>query len=103
MPSLETRAFHKGGVVTDTPGEKKCLALTRLPSSTCGPYRQIDIRLCPTESLHYMLLGNTGDDGLMKVLRWRAMEKGWVLNEYGMGPREGDEVSGVSFSYPPFM
>lgn len=72
-------------------GEKKILALTRLPSSTAPPakriHRQIDIRLCPLQSLPYMLLGNSGDDTLMKLLRWRAADKGWVLNEYAMGER----------------
>jgi len=68
-------------------GEKKSMFLTRLPDTPGAVYRQIDIRLCPTESLPYMLLGNSGDDSLMKLLRWRAMEKGLALNEYGMGKR----------------
>ncbi|WWD22757.1 hypothetical protein CI109_107250 [Kwoniella shandongensis] len=72
-------------------GEKKVLALTRLPKAD-SPHRQIDIRLCPLESLPYMLLGNTGDDRLMKILRYKAMEKGWVLNEYAMGERMSDQV-----------
>ncbi|WVF66629.1 hypothetical protein IAT40_001369 [Kwoniella sp. CBS 6097] len=76
-------------------GEKKVLALARLPRNTAY-HRQIDIRLCPLESLPYMLLGNTGDDTLMKILRHRAMAKGWVLNEYAMGERlsndEGTEI-----------
>ncbi|WWC85402.1 uncharacterized protein L201_000265 [Kwoniella dendrophila CBS 6074] len=67
-------------------GEKKVLALTKLPKEN-SIHRQIDIRLCPLESLSYMLLGNTGDDRLMKTLRYRAVQKGWVLNEYEMGPR----------------
>lgn len=37
-----------------------------------------------------MLLGNSGDDVLMKLLRWRASERGWVLNEYAMGERVPD-------------
>ena len=40
-----------------------------------------------------MLLGNTGDDILMRLLRHRALAKGLILNEYGMGERAGDEVS----------
>ncbi|ORY23556.1 hypothetical protein BCR39DRAFT_561926 [Naematelia encephala] len=68
-------------------GERKIMALTQLPNSTGSVHRQIDIRLCPTTSLPYMLLGNTGDDELMKYLRVRALEKGWVLNEYGMAKR----------------
>lgn len=73
-------------------GEKKSMFLTRLPDSPGAVYRQIDIRLCPTESLPYMLLGNSGDDSLMKLLRWRAMEKGLALNEYGMGKRSNEVV-----------
>jgi DNA polymerase beta len=40
-----------------------------------------------------MLLGNSGDDNLMKLLRWRAMGKGLALNEYGMGKRDDKLVS----------
>jgi len=82
-------------------GEKKSMFLTRLPNSPGAVYRQIDIRLCPTESLPYMLLGNSGDDSLMKLLRWRAMEKGLALNEYGMGKRS-NEVVRSSFQLPEF-
>ena len=69
------------------------MGLTRLSGSTTASHRQIDIRLCPTEYLPYMLLGNSGDDMLMKLLRWRAIVKGWTLNEYGMGKRSEDVVS----------
>jgi DNA polymerase beta len=71
------------------------MLLTRLPDSPTAPHRQVDIRLCPTESLPYMLLGNSGDDTLMKILRWRVISKGWTLNEYGMGQRTEDIVSPV--------
>lgn len=60
------------------------MALTRATKGR-GTWRQVDIRLCPTESVPYMLVGNTGDMQLMKMLRGRAMEKGLGLNEYGMG------------------
>jgi DNA polymerase beta len=78
--------LHHFGKKLRTVGERKLLALTRLnPTSV---HRQIDIRLCPLESLPYMLLGNSGDDLLMKIVRNKAMSKGWLLNEYGMGVRE---------------
>lgn len=50
------------------------MALTKLdkPESI---WRQIDIRLCPVESLPYMLVGNTGDDNLMRLLRLRAKNR----------------------------
>lgn len=61
----------------------------------------MDIRLCPTQSLPYMLLGNSGDDLLMKIVRSKANSKGWLLNEYGMGERTtpiGGTVRKCSFS-----
>lgn len=73
-------------------GESKVLALTQLPKAN-SLHRQIDIRLCPIESLPYMLLGNTGDGRLMKIMRWRAIQRGWVLNEYVMGERDGVSLS----------
>lgn len=72
-------------------GERKVLALTQLPKAN-SLHRQIDLRLCPIESLPYMLLGNTGDGKLMKIMRWRAIQRGWVLNEYAMGERDGDSA-----------
>ncbi|WVQ82605.1 hypothetical protein IAT38_004735 [Cryptococcus sp. DSM 104549] len=82
----ESKIFSKGG--------KKVLALTRLPTPN-SIHRQIDIRLCPVESLPYMLLGNTGDNELMKTLRSRALTRGLVLNEYEMGQRKGRLKQGV--------
>ena len=100
MGRVKTAMLDAGLIEEDkifSQGEKKILALTRLPEikqkgkgagkKAQRVHRQIDIRLCPLQSLPYMLLGNSGDDTLMKLLRWRAAEKGWVLNEYGMGER----------------
>jgi len=50
----------------------------------------------------YMLVGNTGDMQLMKMLRGRAMEKGLTLNEYGMGQAvRSPEVSRFILCYMP--
>jgi DNA polymerase beta len=51
------------------------MGLTRLPGNADGLWRQIDIRICPVPSMPYMLLGNTGDDTLMKILRQAAKDK----------------------------
>ena len=40
-----------------------------------------------------MLLGNTGDDALMRILRCKAISKGWRLNGYAMGPTAGPGMS----------
>jgi len=50
-------------------------------------YRRIDIRLAPYASYPYMLLGNSGDSLLMKLMRHTAKKKGWCLNEWGMGEK----------------
>ena len=73
-------------------GEHKILALTRLPNSG-AIHRQIDIRLCLIESIPYMLLNHTGDDALMRYLRFKPMRSGLRLNEYAMGPTTGTLVS----------
>jgi hypothetical protein len=49
-----------------------------LPDPSGGPgapWRQMDIRLYPSDSLAYTLLGNTGDDGLMIIMRTIAKRK----------------------------
>ncbi len=51
------------------------MALTKLPGKQDATWRQIDIRVCPVPSLPYMLLGNTGDDFLMKILRAQAKQR----------------------------
>ncbi|GAA5867476.1 hypothetical protein JCM3774_002915 [Rhodotorula dairenensis] len=66
-------------------GVKKYAGLIRLPGSS--HYRRIDVRLAPYLSYPYMLLGSSGDSLLMKLLRFTAKQKGWCLNEYGMGDK----------------
>ncbi|GAA5855600.1 hypothetical protein JCM3766R1_005367, partial [Sporobolomyces carnicolor] len=66
-------------------GPKKYAGLVKLP--THRHYRRIDIRLAPYHSCPYMLLGNTGDSMLMKLMRHIANKKGWCLNEFGMGQK----------------
>jgi DNA polymerase beta len=82
---------HSHKCTDDSKGPRKVLTLTKLPISPV--YRQIDVRICPIQSLPYMLVGNTGDDQLMRRLRFKAERKGWVLNEYEMGPRLKGTVS----------
>ncbi|GAA5954542.1 hypothetical protein JCM8115_004619 [Rhodotorula mucilaginosa] len=66
-------------------GVKKYAGLVRLPGNP--HYGRIDVRLAPYFSYPYMLLGSTGDSLLMKLLRFTAKQKGWCLNEYGMGDK----------------
>lgn len=64
-----------GGVSGRHRGDRKrIIALTR-PGGPGAPWRQMDIRLYPSDSLAYTLLGNTGDDGLMIIMRTIAKRK----------------------------
>lgn len=73
-------------------------ALTRLPDVANARFRQIDVRISPVQSLPFMLLGNTGDDELMKILRRAANDKGWTLNEYAMGLKDTADDKKVSLN-----
>ncbi|KAM0792678.1 hypothetical protein ACM66B_002458 [Microbotryomycetes sp. NB124-2] len=66
-------------------GWKKYAGLIKLPGYK--HFRRIDIRLAPFHSYPYLLLGCSGDALLMKLLRHTAKQKGWCLNEYGMGKK----------------
>ncbi|WOO84662.1 DNA polymerase beta [Vanrija pseudolonga] len=86
-----------GGVSGRHRGDRKrIIALTR-PGGRGAPWRQMDIRLYPSDSLPYTLLSNTGDDGPMKIMRTIAKRKGLTLNEYGMG-RKVDSKTNHSFA-----
>lgn len=49
--------------------------------------RRIDIRIAPYDSYPYMQFSTTGDALLMKLTRHVAKNKGYTLNEYGMGKK----------------
>ncbi|KAM0749966.1 Nucleotidyltransferase, partial [Meredithblackwellia eburnea MCA 4105] len=66
-------------------GKKKYSGLIKLPDE--AHFRRIDIRIVPYHCYPYNLLGFTGDALLMKLLRHTAKQKGWTLNEYGMGEK----------------
>ncbi len=53
----------------DETGDKKMMGITRLPDRKDALWRRLDIRVCPFGAHSYFLLGNTGDDNLMKILR----------------------------------
>lgn len=47
-----------------------------------------------------MLVGNTGDSQLTKIVRTKAVQKSWMMNEYEMGPLERHGVSIIIITYP---
>lgn len=50
------------------------MTLIKLPNEPKALYRQLDIRSSTLDSLPYTMLGLTGDDSLMKILRKEAKD-----------------------------
>ena len=55
-------------------------------------YRRLDLRLCAAESYHAMTLYFTGSDEHNKLMRSKAIELGYRLNEYGLFKVDADGV-----------
>ena len=59
--------------------------LVRLPTPGAKA-RRIDLNFAPFVRRAFYTLAKTGDADLMVHLRARAKDRGWALNEYGIGP-----------------
>ncbi|KAI9634286.1 uncharacterized protein MKK02DRAFT_28925 [Dioszegia hungarica] len=98
-PYLRTKGIHPFGLMGEikrvledgymlhpkkifTGGEKHIIALTRLDSDS--PHRQLNIHLCPTQSLPNMRLWYTGDQRLVRFLMSEARRGGNMLSEYAI-------------------
>ena len=60
-----------------------------------GYIRRIDIRMMPYESIHYATLYFTGSGDFNKIMRKKALDMGYTLNEYGLYNSNGDLVKKV--------
>lgn len=69
-------------------GEKKYMGITKLGNR----FRRIDIRSFKPESWAYALLYNTGSKKFNIMMRFRAKELGYTLNEFGLM-----SVNGIGF------
>ncbi len=82
-PVMDHIAAHRAATEVIGHGETKTSILTRSGL-------QIDVRAVAPEQFGSALLYFTGSKGHNIVLRQRAIDRGWLLNEYGL--LEGDEV-----------
>lgn len=80
-----------GDIRLINPGEKHIIALTRLDSDS--PHRQLNIHLCPTQSLPNMRLWYTGDQRLVRFLMSEARRGGNMLSEYAISDMSGEQKS----------
>lgn len=81
-------------------GESKCLTLTRIPNRP-GKVRRIDFLYSPPHEYPFAILYFTGSKSFNTVMRLKALEKGYTLNEHGISLKEngvkGELISDVSF------
>lgn len=89
--------FHRSRLLDQdkifSSGLKQFSALTTLPTKADAIHRRLNLRICPLESLPFFLLMNTGDDRLITILRKKAGDMGYNLNELAMGLPVDDKVS----------
>lgn len=82
-PVMEAIAAHPAATEVVASGETKTSILTRSGL-------QVDVRAVAPEQLGAALLYFTGSKAHNVALRQRAIDRGWLLNEYGLF--EGDEL-----------
>ncbi|XP_059169007.1 DNA polymerase beta-like [Physella acuta] len=85
--------------ITDTlsHGDSKFLGVCRLPTSADGKefsFRRIDFRLLPHDQYYCALLSFTGSDVFNKIMRSKALEQGFTINEYSIRPLGSTGVPG---------
>ncbi|OXG19914.1 hypothetical protein C361_03975 [Cryptococcus neoformans Tu259-1] len=89
--------FHRSRLLDQdkifSSGLKQFSALTTLPTKADAIHRRLNLRICPLESLPFFLLMNTGDDRLITILRKKAGDMGYNLNELAMGLPVDDKTS----------
>jgi DNA polymerase beta len=68
-------------------GDKKFMGYARLPAAAAdAPHRRLDLLLTPKDEYPYAVLYFTGSDRFNIVMRQRALDLGYTLNEHGMKP-----------------
>ena len=82
-------------------GDSKCLTLTRIPDRP-GKVRRIDFLYSPPQEYPFAILYFTGSKSFNTVMRLKALEKGYTLNEHGFSLKEngvkGDLIKDISFN-----
>jgi len=108
VTELESRGLLVGHLTTK--GQTKYMGVCKLKPDSVG--RRIDIRFVDYNSLGAATLYFTGSGKFNKIMRFRANERGYTLNEYGLynyvnrvkgdqisTPMEADIFSVLNFKY----
>jgi DNA polymerase/3'-5' exonuclease PolX len=87
-PSLLKESIKKlkqvGLIIDDIAGEESGTKYMGFCQYKNNPVRRIDIRVIPLESYYTAILYFTGSYELNKVMRQKAKQLGYKLNEYGL-------------------
>lgn len=75
--------LKKQGYISDilAEGDKKCLAVAKLPGKKTG-YRRLDLLVTPPQEYAYAILYFTGSAAFNVAMRKYALTKGYSLNEH---------------------
>ena len=83
-------------------GKSKCLVIARLPGKKA---RRVDFLYSPPDEYPFAILYFTGSKAFNTVMRQRALNRGYTLNEHGLNimlkgdkPMKGDKVSHQFFT-----
>lgn len=88
-PQDIVKTLGKYIVGTFANGEEKFLGLIQAPGTLP---RRLDIRIFPKESFYYGLLYNTGSQTFTIMMRTRAKQLGYKLDEYKLEDSQGNHL-----------
>lgn len=103
-PSLFERFIHQlvsKDVITDllSFGSSKCLVMAHLPPPAHSKTRRVDFLYAPPEEYPFAVLYFTGSKYFNTVMRQRALDLGFTMNEHGLYQvvhgKKGDKVDFV--------
>jgi DNA polymerase/3'-5' exonuclease PolX len=92
LEKISAELIAKGYLIeTLALGDKKCLAICRLPGKAKQKARRLDLLLAPEKEYGFSLMYFTGSDKFNIAVRKVALEKGYSMNEHAFTP-QGDAV-----------
>jgi DNA polymerase/3'-5' exonuclease PolX len=74
-------------------GDKKCLAICKLPGAADSKGRRLDLLVTPEAEYAYAILYFTGSDVFNVAMRKWALTKGYSLNEHLLTPLKPEETA----------
>ena len=92
--------FQSEGIIKEflTKGKVKSLTITKLPDDIA---RRVDFLYAPSKELAFAVLYFTGSMGFNTVMRHKALQMGYTLNEHGISKMhekaKGEQISFMDF------